>query len=102
MRVRKNDYKNPQKIYWTVSLDELKKQLMVENIKSYANYAEFKRKVLEVAKNEVKELTDIEFKFESITKGRKVEKIKFEINTKNIMDRYKADRKNNELLGDNF
>ena len=90
------------KISWTVNLNELKQKLMVDSIKSYSNYAEFKRKVLEVAQKEINELTDISIYFEPITKGRKTEKVKFTIIMKSPMERYIANNKNDELLGSDF
>lgn len=91
-----------KKVSWTINLDELKKQLMVDTIKSYSNYAEFKRKILEVAQKEINELTDISIYFEPITKGRKTEKVKFTIIMKSPMERYIANNKNDELLGSDF
>lgn len=91
-----------KKVSWTINLDELKKKLMVDTIKSYSNYAEFKRKILEVAQKEINELTDISIYFEPITKGRKTEKVKFTIIMKSPMERYIANNKNDELLGSDF
>ena len=59
------------------SLTELKNKLGVS--KKYKLYADFKRYVLNVAKKELKENTDITFEYEEIKKGRKVEKIRFKI-----------------------
>lgn len=92
--------RSPQKTCWTIDLDELKKLLMVENIKSYQNFAEFKRKVLDVVQKEVNELTDITFYVEPITKGRKTIKVKFTIVSKNMIERIDANIKNDELLGE--
>jgi plasmid replication initiation protein len=91
---------NPKKISWTFEVEELKKLLMVENVKSYSNYAEFKRKVLEVARKEINELTDISIYFEPITKGRKTIKIKIDVVAKVPMEKWLADNKNDELLGE--
>ncbi len=44
----------------------------------------------------------ISFKFEPITKGRKTEKVKFTIIRKTPIERYVANKKNDELLGSNF
>ncbi len=91
-----------KKTSWTINLDELKQTLMVENVKSYENYKDFRKKVLEVAQKEINELTDISIYFEPITKGRKTEKVKFTIITKTPMERYIANNKNEELLGVDF
>lgn len=74
----------------TFDLDELKRLLMVENVKSYKNFNLFKTNVLEKAQEEINELTDIDIHFEPITKGRKVIKVKFRIDTKNPIERMLA------------
>lgn len=68
-------------------IDELKRLFMVENVKSYYNYKDFRRKVLEKAQSEINNLTDINISFEPITKGRKVVQVKFNINQKNTAER---------------
>lgn len=67
----------------TFNLDELKKMLMVENVKSYTNFKDFRKYVLEKAQEEINELTDINIYFEPIKKGRKVDSVKFRIKPKN-------------------
>ena len=63
-------------------LNELKELLMVEHVKSYVNYKDFRVKVLEKAQTEINELTDINIEFEPIKTGRKVTSIKFIIEEK--------------------
>lgn len=99
MKYRQSDQK---KISWTIELDELKHKLMVENVKSYENYKDFRKKVLEVSQKEINELTDISIYFEPVTKGRKTEKVKFTITMKSPMERYITNNKNDELLGIEF
>ena len=65
-----------------IDLDELKRLLMVEDVKSYVNYKDFRVKVLEKAQSEINELTDIDMTFEPIKTGRKVTSIKFTIDEK--------------------
>ena len=55
---------------------------MVENVKSYINYKDYRVKVLEKAQTEINELTDINIEFEPIKTGRKVTSIKFIIEEK--------------------
>lgn len=71
----------------TFDLDELKVLLMVEDVKSYANFKDFRKYVLEPAQNEINEYTDIFITYETITKGRKVVKLKFDIRTKDTTGR---------------
>ena len=84
----------------TFELDELKKLLMVEDVKSYTRFPDFRRKVLEIAEREINELTDITISYETITKGRKVVKIKFDIALKDTMERWQAGMTANERLGE--
>lgn len=75
------------RIYWllkqyedfkvrTFEIDELKAKLDVE--KKYMRYADFKRRILNPAKLDLKK-SDMSFTFQEIKSGRKVEKIKFSI-----------------------
>lgn len=82
--------KNPKTIIWQISLDDLKRQLMVDGIKSYKNFNLFKTKVLEIAQREINELTDLQITWEPERKGRKVIAITFYINAKNGWDSLKA------------
>ncbi len=63
----------------TFDIDEFKKMLMVEDVKSYNRFPDFRRKVLEKAMEEINVLTDIRISYEPITRGRKVIKLKFNI-----------------------
>lgn len=83
----------------TFEVDELKRLLMVDDVKSYANFNLFKTKVLEIAQREINELTDINIYFEPITKGRKVVKVKFKIEKKDPMERWLAGATANDRLG---
>ena len=89
----------PKKISWTVDLEEFKKLLMVDTVKSYDRYPSFRQKVLDVAQKEINELTDINVYFEPITKGRKVIKLKIDIVAKLPMEKRLAKCKNDEKFG---
>lgn len=84
----------------TFDLDELKRLLGVESVKSYDRFPSFRQKVLEVAQREINELTDINIYFEPITKGRKVVKVKFRIEQKDPMERWLAGTTANDRLGE--
>lgn len=90
----------PREVSWTIELEELKKQLMVDDVKSYANFNLFKTKVLEIAQREINEMTDIDFQFTPVIKGRggKTVAVTFTIKNKLPIDRYIADTKNSEKL----
>lgn len=81
-------------------LDELKRLLMVEKVKSYDRFPDFRRKVLEKAQEEINELTDLNIYFEPITKGRKVVKIKFKIECKNAIEKLISGKTANDRLGE--
>ncbi len=84
----------------TFEVDELKHLLMIDGLKTYANFNNFRTKVLEKAQEEINELTDINIYFEPITKGRKVVKVKFRIEQKNTMERLIAGSTANDRLGE--
>lgn len=79
-------------------IDELKGLLMVEGLKTYENFNNFRTKVLEKAQEEINELTDLNIYFEPITKGRKVVKVKFRIEEKNPIERMLAGATANDRL----
>ena len=91
----------PHETNWTVELDELKKRLMTENVKSYSNFNLFKTKVLVIAQKEINELTDINLSFEPITQGRKVVQIRFKVCRKATKERLAAEHRNDLLLDNN-
>lgn len=82
----------------TFELDELKRLLMVEDVKSYKDFSLFHAKVLEKAQEEINELTDINISFEPIKKGRKVVKLKFRIVEKDPMERWIAGTTANDRI----
>ncbi len=82
----------------TFELEELKRLLMVEDVKSYNNFKDFRKKVLEIAQREINDLSDINITFEPVTKGRKVVQIIFRIEHKNAIDHYIASAKTTEKL----
>ncbi len=83
----------------TFDLDELKHLLMVEDVKSYDNFKDFRKKVLEKAQEEINELTDINIYFEPITKGRKVVKVKVRIEGKTAIEELISKSTANDRLG---
>lgn len=70
----------------TFDLDELKRLLSVDTIKSYSRFPDFRRKVLERAQDEINKMTDLKIYFEPITRGKKVVKIRFKIIRKKSID----------------
>lgn len=75
------------------AIDDLKEKLMVQDVKSYDNFKDFRRKVIEVAVEEINELTDLQITWEPERKGRKIVAITFHIGEKNGWDSLKAKAK---------
>lgn len=73
-----------------IGLDELRSILGVSNTKSYFAYKSIKQRILEVAKREINEKTDLTISYSEIKKGRKVEAIQFKI-TQKAKQKEKAD-----------
>lgn len=75
-------------------IDDLKTKLMAP----YSNFKDFRIKVLEIATREINEYTDIEISWEPILKGRKVEKIRFDVTERSSWGAYIASRRAIEQL----
>lgn len=73
-------YENLHRKSFTV--EELKKMLMCENA-SYDNFNNFKVKVLDIALQEINQLTDINVEFITAKTGKKITHIEFIIKAKN-------------------
>ena len=61
----------------TFSLDDLKSKLGVDD--KYPRWINFRQRVLDHAQKELEEKTDIIFSYETIKKGRSIDKVKFKI-----------------------
>ena len=91
--------------YKTFDTEDLKHLLYAEN---YKNFADFKKRVLEPAIDEINNYTELNVSFEPVFKGRKVIQIAFKIKLKDTMDRYIAytmtreriDRDNDQITGE--
>lgn len=70
----------------TFELDKLKHLMMVDKVKSYERFPDFRRYVLEQAQKEINALTDINVSYEPIKKGRKVIRITFTIKQKSPVE----------------
>lgn len=71
-------------------IDDLKSKLGATH---YKNFKDFRKKVIEIAIKEINEYTDIDVSWESITKGRKVVRVKFYIKQKDSWGQYIANIK---------
>lgn len=74
-------YENPSD--WTFTIDELKKLLFAE---TYDRYADFKRKVLDIAMREINDYSDISVTYKLEKQGRKFHQIKFIVKFKKALD----------------
>jgi len=80
-------------------IDELKRLLMVEHVKSYKNFKDFRKYVLETALKEINGLTDISLDYSTVTKGRKVVKLEFSIKPKGNLEQAATNAKVHGRLG---
>jgi plasmid replication initiation protein len=70
----------------TFELSELREVLGLKE-KEYKLYADFKKRILQIAYEEINKKTDIGIDFEEIKNGKRVVKIKFKVKSKNkLMD----------------
>lgn len=79
-------------------LEELKHLLMVDDVPSYQNFKDFRKKVLEPAEREINDLSDINISFQPIKRGRKVVKIQLNITKKEIFEAWRAGVKTNQII----
>lgn len=70
----------------TASLDDLRSMLGITKTKSYLEYKNFKKRILDISKREINEHTDLNISYVKIKKGRKVESIKFKITQKQRLE----------------
>lgn len=80
-------------------LDELKRLLMVDTVKSYERFPDFRRYVLEIALKEINGLTDISLDYSTVKKGRKVVKLEFSIKLKGNLEQAATNAKVHGRLG---
>lgn len=82
----------------TFTIEEFKKMLMIEDIKSYNRFPSLKQKVLDPAMKEINEYTDIDVSYREILKGRKVIKLDFKIKDKEPLFKCAVYNKNCKIL----
>lgn len=91
-RSRTEKINDPVPYEWTIDIDELKRRLMVDDIKSYQrDNSVFKRKVLDPACIEINQFSDIFVDFEMLKRGRSFYAVKFTIVYKDMHERMEAD-----------
>lgn len=93
---------SPRPILWSVDLDDFKRKVGADDVKSYKDYSLFRRKVLEVAEREINELTDMKVSFTPSKKGRKVTGIEFRIVAKNAVKKRMIDTINDDKLNKDY
>ena len=83
-------------------IDELKRLLMVQDVKSYANFKDFRIKVLETSLREINEYTDLDVSFQTVKKGRKVIRVVFDIAEKKEPERSYAQNLAEDAISQNY
>ena len=81
------------------TIDDLKRQLAAEH---YVNFKDFRKKVLEIAINEINEYTDLETSWEPETKGRKVVAVTFTIKQRDSWGRLESSLRAEAALDKNL
>lgn len=66
--------------YMTITVDELRTRLGLGD--TYKNFAQFRRRVLNKAQEDIHENTDLRFKWSEFKQGRRIHRLYFEIFTK--------------------
>ena len=89
-------YKELEEYRRTYTVDELKRLLGAE---TYAEYRDFKRRVLDIAVNEINSYSDKLLSYEPIKKGKSVVGIELIVNSKSIMDRLEIRSKIDKDMG---
>lgn len=87
-------------IEWIIDLEELKHILMLDTEAEkdkYKNFKDFRKRIIETAQKEINDLSDMQFDFEPLAKGRKTIAIKFTIKNKNCLERMIA-KSNNQAV----
>lgn len=91
-------YKELEEYRRTFSVDELRRILGGE---TYTEYRDFKRRVLDIAVNEINEYSDKIISYEPIKKGKSVVAIELVIGSKSIWDRLQIRSRIEKELGNN-
>lgn len=89
---------------WIISVDEFKRKFMLNNLKSYEKWGQVKRRVIELAVNQINEKTDLTVMYKDDGKrGVKATQIAFVINKKNndciLETKNKINNELNEQIG---
>lgn len=80
-----------------ISVNDFRSILGISKLKTYEMYGSIKQRILEIAKREINEKTDLSFKYSEIKNGRKVDAIKFKITSKHSI----TEKENKNLLSQN-
>ena len=89
-------YDEQQEYRRVMTLEELRKALSGE---TYKEYRDFKRRVLDIAVNEINAHSDKQVEYNTVKKGRNVVAIEFIINTKDVLERQEIRSHIDEELG---
>ncbi len=83
-------------------IDELKRLLMVQDVKSYANFKDFRTNILEIALREINKYTDLNVSYQTVKKGRKVIRVVFDIAEKQEPELSQAINQANLAISRNY
>lgn len=83
-----------------LDLDELKEQLMIDKVKSYKTFPDFRRRVIEPAMREINKFTCLAVSWEPVKSGNKVVALDFTIEQKDALGRSKAHLATIQAIGE--
>lgn len=97
---KSNPGHNPEIITtYEISLTKLKSELLLDGVDSYNHFGVFRTKVLDLAKKEINDITDINIEYTPIkSSGKAVDSILFSITYKDKNSKVKTDQHNLSLV----
>ncbi len=88
--------------HWIVSVDDFKHQFIINKIKTYDKWAQVKRKVIDVAVNQINNHTDLNVEYlDNGIQGRKTTQIAFRIQSKSDREFQEVKKQLHDIL-DNY
>jgi len=94
------EYNNIDKQVFSYSLEDFREMMLGEKSKKYADFKNFRVRILESAQKELNKESDLSFTFKALRKGRKIGGIEFQIvktnNNIKVLKNLKEDKKQDQ------
>lgn len=85
-------WENKYRGTWEIDLAELKAMLNCDNEPSYDKFKVFNDRILKRVQNEMHEVTDIQYDYETVKRGRSVVAVRFIYKTREVLDEVDANQ----------